>query len=426
MFTLERNKNNFKMHIHRRATPPDNHGQSTPESVYVGLAQANMTLIRPRFIALDSSQLGDLARDSQAGDRSRRDAAGDFLASFAANDCALLLCWHHFEELLRHRNRDVVGKRISFFRSLDFVAWIKSARDDDPSHGGIVDILAFEADQAFKDAKADPVAIRDRVLPNLIRCGRGREVIAPFAANLDKLQPWFWQREQQERKIIAIARSSTIDFGNTKVMDWWKGRWRSLDDAHGRLSAMARLLGEDIRQRGDRRISEPATVASEFLAGVRERAETGQIEGDHLSEAALLPEHVERSEIGPDTTLNEMADLSAFRRRLRLANEYIGAPWPELKRRVTQKHLPSMLIQSILRDHVQDPPRRKGSELTDRRLACLAPYADRTYVDKRTHEAVVRARRKFPEFASVTRSIEKAGGYPEIGRQVNEALRRSA
>jgi len=130
-----------------------------------------MTLIRPRFIALDSSQLGDLARDSQAGDRSRHDAAGDFLSSFAANGCVLLLCWHHFEELLRHRNRDVVGKRISFFRSLDFVAWIKSARDDDPSPGGIVDILAFEADQAFKDAKADPVANRDRVLPNLIRCG---------------------------------------------------------------------------------------------------------------------------------------------------------------------------------------------------------------------------------------------------------------
>ena len=90
---------------------------------------------------------------------------------------------------------------------------------------------------------------------------------------------------------------------------------------------MARLLGEDIRQRGDRRISGPATVASEFFAGVRERAETGQIEANHLSEAALLPEHVERSETGPATTINEMADLSAFRSRLRLANEYIGAPW---------------------------------------------------------------------------------------------------
>jgi hypothetical protein len=398
---------------------------STAESVYVRLTQTIMTIIRPRFIALDSSQLGDLARDSQAGDRSRRDAVSDFLASFAANGCVLLLCWHHFEELLRHRNRDVVGKRISFFRSLDLVAWIKSAQDD-PSPGGIVDILAFEADQAFKDAKADPATIRDRVLPNLIRCGGGREVIAPFAANLDRLQPSFWQREQHEREVIAIARSSTIDFGNTNVMDWWKGRWRSLDDAHRRLSAMARLLGEDIRQRGDERISEPATVAAEFFAGVRERAETGQIEGNHLSEAALLPEHIERSEIGPDTTLNEMADLSMFRKRLRLANEYLGAPWPELKRRVTEKHLPSALIQSILRDYVQDPPRRKGSELTDRHLACLAPYADRTYVDKRTHEAVVRARRKFPQFASMARSIEKASGYTEIGRRVNEALRRPA
>jgi len=137
-----------------------------------------------------------------------------------------------------------------------------------------------------------------------------------------------------------------------------------------------------------------------------------------------LPEHVEWSEIGPDTTLSEMVDLSAFRRRLRLANEYLGEPWADLKRRVTEKRLPSTLIQSILRDYVQDPPRRKGSELTDRYLACLAPYADCTYVDKRTHDAVVRARRKFPQFASLTRSIEKASGYAEIGRQVNEAARR--
>src|SRR5208283_2293989 len=92
-----------------------------------------------------------------------------------------------------------------------------------------------------------------------------------------------------------------------------------------------------------------------FLLAFANEPKRTKIEGDHLSEAALLPEHVERSEIGPDTTLNEMADLSAFRRRLRLANEYIGAPWPELKWRVTEKHLPSMLIQSILRDHVQDP-----------------------------------------------------------------------
>jgi hypothetical protein len=68
-----------------------------------------------------------------------------------------------------------------------------------------------------------------------------------------------------------------------------------------------------------------------------------------------------------------------------------------------------------LRRYAQNLPERKGSELIDRYLACLAPYADITYVDKRTHENINRARRNSPEFAAVIRRVEKASGFEEIG-----------
>jgi hypothetical protein len=56
--------------------------------------------------------------------------------------------------------------------------------------------------------------------------------------------------------------------------------------------------------------------------------------------------------------------------------------------------------------------------LNDQYLVCLAPYADVTYVDKRTHEWVARARRASPEFAGLVRRVEKASGYAEIARHL--------
>jgi hypothetical protein len=60
----------------------------------------------------------------------------------------------------------------------------------------------------------------------------------------------------------------------------------------------------------------------------------------------------------------------------------------------------------------------KGSELSDECLACLAAYADITYVDKRTYENVRRARRKWPAFASIIRRVEKAADYREIAKHL--------
>ena len=60
-----------------------------------------------------------------------------------------------------------------------------------------------------------------------------------------------------------------------------------------------------------------------------------------------------------------------------------------------------------------------GSELADRYLACLAAYADVTYVDKRTHEASRQARQKSKVFASLVHRIEKAGEYGKIAGQLS-------
>ena len=48
------------------------------------------------------------------------------------------------------------------------------------------------------------------------------------------------------------------------------------------------------------------------------------------------------------------------------------------------------LRPDAIRQHSREPSRRKGSDLNDMHLLCLASYAAVTYVDKRTMENVMR------------------------------------
>jgi hypothetical protein len=90
--------------------------------------------------------------------------------------------------------------------------------------------------------------------------------------------------------------------------------------------------------------------------------------------------------------------------------------WPRLTAGVKMERIPSWVIQNSLRKYGQDLPERKGSDLTDSYLTCLAGYADITCVDKRTKENVTRARRKCAEFAMIVRQVEKAGHYSQIAK----------
>lgn len=74
-----------------------------------------------------------------------------------------------------------------------------------------------------------------------------------------------------------------------------------------------------------------------------------------------------------------------------------------------------------MRRHAQDQPERKGSELNDTHLLCLAPYADRTFVDKRTLESARRARNKSPMFEGLTTGVARARDCAELAAVLNRA-----
>jgi hypothetical protein len=118
--------------------------------------------------------------------------------------------------------------------------------------------------------------------------------------------------------------------------------------------------------------------------------------------------------------VRDLGELATFRRKLAVIIQSLGLPQPALNRTVTADRLPCAVIQNAVATFRPDTTEWKGSELIDGYLACLSAYADVTYVDKRTHEALRQARQSVPALVAIMRRLEKAGDYADIAKHLEQ------
>jgi hypothetical protein len=382
-------------------------------------------LIRTRFVAFDTNQLGNWCRERKSSDRSARLRAARFEESLASAGIIPLLTWHHLEELLAIENQDAAASRIAFLSGLPLVAWIASANDQ-MTLGGIVDVLAAEVAAALTYSPSSALTTRDLAAQSLIRVGSGQEAMTPFIEIWRDLQLLFWARAKNNRAHVAVVESQTFDISDRKVADLLNGRLRAGTDLERQLHGMGSAMSDDIAKRGDKRISNPAAVADWFMGEVVHMAMPWTGNARDLVLRGLAQMDVEPGDIEPDTTMADIGALSVFRKRVRVAA--LSAGLSETRaRRLPMDVFPSWLIDEALNSHAQDQAERKGSNLTDRYLAALAPYADMLFVDKRTMETFRRVFAKSPDVAQLVRDVRRATNYfDSISESRREPVEKAA
>jgi hypothetical protein len=373
-------------------------------------------IIRARFIALDSSHLGAVAVDRISRKVERRQKAEALERAFEKQFTVLLLCWHHIQELLSHRDDDIVSQRVDYIKSLPRVATVSSFRGDEVA-GSVIDLQAFEAQAAFDAPGASLAEVRDTAAGGMLRLVNGADLIRPFMENWSIMRTEFARQEERKREVVAISRSDFAGISDVKIVDLLDGQKRPPGDVQRCFDQFHDELSHDIRTRGDRRITDPLGSSSAFLDDVK-RIGMAATSGANPGLGILQASGIDISEIGPNTTVGDVGALAVFQGKLRVLNESLRLPWPDLKARVKENRLPSGVIQRALTAFRPDTNEWKGSDLTDMHLACLSAYADVTYVDKRTHEAFRRARSNSPELASIVRSVEKAADYSGIAQHL--------
>jgi hypothetical protein len=368
--------------------------------------QESSALRRAQFLALDSSHLGNLARERVSKDASIRQGAAALEQAIKERGYILVLSMHHFQELLVYNDSDVVAQRIAFIQSLPLVGVINSILGEGVA-GSVFDIQASEVLAAFQRPNATPRAIRDEVATQMFRLTSGAEAVRPFLVDLPAIQAELTMMAEKHRNIVAITSSDFAKISNKKVVELIKGKLHAPLDIQRNLARLEAALSEDIRQHGDERISSPDSVSAAFMADIRRRG-LALADGGNPGLQILAACDVEPTEITPTTTVGEVGEWAVFRGRLKRLNRVLQLPWDGLKTRVKEERIPSGVISSALARFRPRTDEWKGSDLIDVHLACLSPYADITFVDKRTHEGLRIARQKTQELPRIIHRVEKA------------------
>lgn len=375
---------------------------------------ASALISQPRFVVLDTSHLAGLASDWASADRSRRRSAQAFVPSLVERGWLPLLCWHQVEELLQHKDGELVDQRLRYLRSWPLVAWVRPS-DPDSGPGSVLEVLKAEVRVAYAHPSADLLQVRDLARDGLFLVGSGSEAIPDSFQDWRILQAPLAERQEGSRRVAAIARWRATNIDNVRIADLLAKPFRKTEDANRALQHLRNQLAGEIAARGDKRIADPGAMADNFFAEIVREGQAIPTGGDLPPVIQLLlMAGLELEDIDLSATFGQTTNLLIFHERLRMVADASGLPWQALKRVATQGRLPVTVVEECMRAHAQDQPQRKGSDLNDTHLLCLAPYADVTYVDKRTLESVRRARGKVAAFDQLIGEVRKAGAHGEI------------
>lgn len=382
--------------------------------------QNNTFIVPAKFIALDSSILGHLAKDYFSSDTVKRKESANFLECLADNALIPFLCAHHFHELIKIRDDRTAKERFNFLRLIPQVAWVSTTNDN--QLGSIVDILVAECRTALQENKLSALEVRDKTVMSLIRFGTGIEAMSSYEeiwGNGHPYRPHLWRQEERTRETVVIRRSKVNDISKEPISSFMNGTIRESDEATAFLNRSIAKMAEEIQNHGDKRIPNPNEVASSFYNEIADSDEAFHLKNGGLQQFLNYYE-IDIEELGKNAVMEDLLKLIDFRARLKVAHKSFNIPWDSFKKSIRPEQIPSWVIESSLFLHSQKQPEFKGSELNDYWLACLSPYVDLIYVDKRIKNDFERAFRKNSILCELLNNvkIEKVRPYTRLQEHI--------
>lgn len=349
-------------------------------------------IMAPLLVAMDTSTLNGLARDlaSPAAELTGR----RFVDGLSARGCVPVISFENVLEMLRHEDDRTVNDRIAMFATFPQVAHVDALqRPGEP--GTIVDILAREVKACLSDKTSDAVTIARAVRSNLFGFCEGRKLEKWLIDKREEYRPLAQASHQREKLLSSVSHVALTGTDKVKVgsipsdsrvdqatMERYLIHLQSEMEAHLRAHGVEGL---------DKAYSDD--FAAQFVAdqGARFSAMAGpdgapafaRFKDEWLRERGIDP-----AQVSDRTTLYDLAEMSAFSRKLKLVSRVLGLVEPVTVRDIPMDKCPSEIVQTGVERRRRSAPRAQGGDLIDSYRATLACYCDITIVDKRTKEYI--------------------------------------
>jgi len=370
-----------------------------------------VALILPWFVAIDSSILALWAVATFSPNSERQERARNALTALHASNWIPIICLHHFIELARHSDLDIVAKRIDFLKSFSQIAWF--GRSYGPNIlGAIADIYEAEVGAILAAPDIDIPGIRQTVREKLVQFGPPTKI--EVLNDWKFFHPALQAMAIREQEIASIVHAHRGRHDDELIMKLQTVQRKDQGAFHHPTRTEIEQLAKDLSDRGDTRLTDPMQTAQGFLDMASTHfAESLNREGNPL-DVFLASFDVPKSDISDKTTVKQFAKIARRRKIFKDAVVQLGIDpeqaWPKIR----DAKIPSEIIQETIRKARGKAHRASGSDIGDDYLVCLAPYVDAVIVDKRTHEFLTQGARRDPSFRQMVGFFGKAASYENL------------
>lgn len=364
-------------------------------------------------MALDSSMINDIARDYFHEDIDKNKKAKDIINSFYNRGGILVITWHHIEELLAHKNYNIVQRSIEFLRTLPIVASIKN--DNEDFLGSIMNIEVKELTNILNNENDNLKTIIQKTKEDLFNFSSGENFLELFLLIQPILRERVLSEVNKKKEIVSISRAQSLRIGNPKLADLKTGKINSPEKANFILEYMEKQLASEIKVKGDKKIESADTSAKEFLSSIgNDMAKFMNSPSPSFEELFLKSQNITNKEFENLKNMEEYDLLVIFKGRIKGISKKFSFVNKKKVLEIEEKNCPTWLLWKELYKCRIKAERVSGSDINDAFLSGLCMYVDLTIVDRRTHEYLSQIKRKNEMLKPLIGRFEKLSKYSHI------------
>lgn len=373
-------------------------------------------MLVPKLIALDSSTLGNLARDWRTHPEAKR--VVDLLNS---GRVVLFVTWHHLEELIQHESNEVYEERLQLLDSLGLVSYPKLPWDIG-NVGSFVDLIEYEINAVLKNPSLSHDAIVAQVRQRATNgFAKGSQVCR------ENIEYWNWHRQnlasdslRRKAEIASLTHFHVVDV-NQKVSPPSKDHaLPSLTEAKERFEWLGRTLASILKTRGDPRIKDADQLANELMAETYGDFAAAYQKTGSLLEAIRIAYGVDTARIPKDASIEDAGFEAIFVKQLRLQSKRLLVDFDTLYNQIGQEHLPSWIVWREVNRRTAQLPNAEAGNINDQHMVSFGNYVDHIQVDKRMAHFIQQGSLTHPLLKSISGKVFRSMTHDQLADFLEE------
>lgn len=370
-------------------------------------------MIIPKFISLDTSIFGEMAKDYFSKDVLKAKKAKDVVSKINESGFIPFFTFHHIQELIQYENTGIVRKRWSLIGKFHTVAWMCSY-DDETVLGSVVDINKLEVISNIESEDFEIGRLRSIVRKRLVQYCSGSEFIARFESAYMGIRKLGFIDLNRNKELESLSHIQDKKINSMRLLELLNSKLRSKDELIKHLIHLEKNTVSGLQLRGDKNLANANQSARYFVQEVMKHASSLYSDSNaNLYESFVHSAGVRLDQVSPNTSVGEFGYISIYNKKTQIILESLGLP-SEIELKLAPQKSGVWLIWRYLDEAMKNEEKAHGSNIIDRDLSVLALVVDIFTVDRRVKEYFRQLSKKNPLLGDSFSRIDKLSTYVDL------------